>query len=179
MTFVRKAYNTDDDAMKARAIAIYDKWETNAIGENYLDKLPTENLDIIKTKIPLKKCNKVILKISNMKEKYLIYYFTDANTKFAMREMAVCLDKKKLSMLWINSLKKKVNWVVGEELFINTKCNCDNYFYAFFQKEKDPDRNCPYDLEIDTQGYLYGNYGDRATESYARVKINCKYNDCV
>lgn len=175
-TFVKNALKSKDVPKMKRAVAIYDKWENNAIGGNYLDKLPNDILDFIKTKIPLKTCDKIKLYSSNKKQKHLTFKFAD--DKFGVREMANnYYYKKRLSMLWINSLKKKLNWVVGEEMFINTKCNVDNYFFVYYHREKDLNRYCPYDLEIDAQGYLYGSYWEKTTESYVRVKLNCKYND--
>ena len=187
INFVKKALKSKDVPMMKRAVAIYEKWENNAIGGNHLDKLPNDILDFIKTKIPLKKCNKIKLYQFEAKHKqyeedpdFFSFTFTDANNNIAKREMGNPLFyKKRLSMLWINSVKEKLNWVVGDEIFINTRDKVNNNFIAFSRKTKCIYKKCPYDLEIDKQGYLYGSYWKKTTESYVRVKLNCRYNDCI
>jgi len=181
ITFVKNALKSKDVPKMRKAVALHEKWLKSPKAGNYLDKLPNDILDFIKTKIPLKKCNKITLFTDDDDDTdSLTFTFADKDEKFANREMGCNhYELKRTSMLWINYVIEKANWVDGEELFINIKCNCDNYFYAWFHK--DTEVNFSDDFKIDTEGYISGRYFEPYKFGYVFVRLNCKYNDlnCV
>ena len=91
---------------------------------------------------------------------------------------------QKINLMWIKTIREKMNWKEGEKLYIFTKQNCDDYFRVFCSKEKE-DVSFVSKI-IDPKGYVLSRYynqyisdEDKDDEIYTSFLIRSEsvYND--
>ena len=64
-------------------------------------------------------------------------------------EYLVARRGRKLNLMWIEEIKMRSDWKLGEKIYIETNCNSDGNFYCWFSKNKQ--HNC-YDFEVEKNG---------------------------
>ena len=104
------------------------------------------------------------------------------------------VENGKANFMWLEKIKKKCNYEIGDEIYIFTKTNCDGFFNCYYTKNKYL-HNCQkyHNMYIDKRGFVnveqyvypYLNYqqyqteyNDMAIASYF-VRHTCLYNDMI
>jgi len=98
------------------------------------------------------------------------------------------VENRKANFKWLEKIKDKCNYEIGEEIYILTKSNSSGYFNCYYSKNK---KNDSYDMYIDKRGLInvkqfvypfrnYEAYESKYNEggmlSYF-VRPTCEYND--
>ena len=90
----------------------------------------------------------------------------------------------RLDLMWVEDIKKRAEWVSGEELYVRTKSNCDGTFYCWYERNKLASQFCDYIIE--KNGYVakryFNNYTSNETDEikYAfYIRPDSIYNDRI
>ena len=93
---------------------------------------------------------------------------------------------KRIYQMWIKNIREKMNWKVGEKIYIFTKSNCSQYFNVWCSKDK---KDIGFaNIIIDRNGFASNRYynmysldDDKDDEIYGSffVRSNSAYNDMV
>ena len=90
----------------------------------------------------------------------------------------------RLDLMWVEDIKKRAEWVSGEELYLRTKSNCDGTFYCWYERNKSAQFLWDYIIEKD--GYVvkryFNNYSSNETDEIKYIfyiRPDSIYNDRI